>query len=160
MLKIKIICVGRLKEKFYADASAEYLKRLSSYCKTEITELSEAKRPSSVSDAGTTAALLKEAEAILGKIPAGAFTVSMCIEGRQTDSVGFAELIKDASVSGRSSLCFIIGGSDGLHQSVKDRSDLCLSMSKMTFPHHLARVMLLEQIYRGFKINGGGKYHK
>lgn len=160
MLNIKIICVGKLKEKFYLDASAEYLKRLSAYCKAEITELPEARRSSSPSPAETEAALLKEAAAINEKLPRDAYTVAMCIEGQARDSESFASMLSGAAVSGKSKICFIIGGSDGLHPGIKSAADIRLSMSKMTFPHHLARVMLLEQIYRGFKINEGGKYHK
>lgn len=160
MLNIKIICVGKLKEKFYLEASAEYLKRLSAYCKTEITELPEARRAPNPSPAEIEAALSKEAAAINEKLPRDAYTVAMCIEGKERDSVGFASMLSDAAVFGRSKICFIIGGSDGLHKSIKSAADVRLSMSQMTFPHHLARVMLLEQIYRGFKINEGGKYHK
>lgn len=160
MLGIRIICVGKLKERFYTEASAEYLKRLSAYAKTEVTEIPEAKRSDSPSPKETEAALLKEAAGILTKVPQGATVIAMCIEGREYSSEEMASMIKNAMVSGTSRLCFIIGGSDGLHQTVKDRASVKMSMSRMTFPHHLARVMLLEQIYRGFKINEGGRYHK
>lgn len=160
MISIKIICVGKLKEKFYTEASSEYLKRLSAYSKTEIIELPEAKRSDDPSQKEIEAAMLKEAGSIMAKIPQGAMIVAMCIEGKGYSSEDMAELIKRAALSGSSKICFIIGGSDGLHPSVKEKAAVKMSMSKMTFPHHLARVMLLEQIYRGFKINEGSKYHK
>jgi len=143
MLGIKIICVGRLKEQFYTDAANEYLKRLRGYCKLEIIELPE-----------------KEHAAIEDRIPAGAVTIAMCIEGREIDSQGFAEFLMECAGRGSSRLCFIIGGSDGLRDDIKKGADIQLSMSKMTFPHNLARVMVLEQLYRAFTIIDGGKYHK
>ena len=160
MLGIKIICVGKMKEKFYIDASGEYLKRLSAYCKAEVEELPEAKRSANPSPAETEAAMLKEAEAIKAKIPKGAAVIAMCVEGKTLDSVAFSELMTSFAAGGASKICFIIGGSDGLHPSVKAIADRRISVSPMTFPHHLFRVMLLEQIYRGFKIAEGGKYHK
>ena len=160
MLNIRIICVGKLKEKFYTAASAEYLKRLTAYCKAEVIEIPEAKRSSDPSPKEIEAAMLKEAAAIEDKIPQGAMIVAMCIEGKLYSSEDMAELISKAALSGTSKLCFIIGGSDGLHESVKQRAQVRMSMSPMTFPHHLARVMLLEQVYRGFKINEGSRYHK
>ncbi len=159
MLSVKIICVGKLKEKFYTDAVREYSKRLSPFCRLEIDELSEEKRQGR-SSADTAAALEKEAQAIISRIPKGSYIIAMCIEGRKMDSGGFSEYLSSLSVSGQSKLCFLIGGSDGLHDSVKGLASLRLSMSDMTFPHHLARVMLLEQLYRAFKIEEGGKYHK
>jgi len=160
MLNIKIICVGKLKEKFYIEATGEYLKRLSAYCKLEIEELPEAKRPKNPTQGDIDAALIKEAELIESKIPSSAAVVAMCIEGGQMDSEALADTLSKFASTGTSKLCFIIGGSDGMHRRIKDRAVLKLSMSKMTFPHHLARVMLLEQIYRSFKILEGGKYHK
>lgn len=160
MLNVRIICVGKLKEKFYTDASREYLKRLSSYAKVEILELPEAKRSDSPSSKETETAMQKEAAAIISKIPAGTMTVAMCIEGKSYSSEEMAGLLNKAALSGSSKICFIIGGSDGLDPSVKEKAAVRLSMSRMTFPHHLARVMLLEQIYRGFKINEGSRYHK
>ena len=160
MIGIKIICVGKMKEKFYIDATAEYLKRLQAYCKAEIEELPEAKRPSNPSPAETDAAMLKEAEAIRAKIPKGAAVIAMCVEGKMLDSVAFSKMMMTEAAGGASKMCFIIGGSDGLHESVKREAGMRISISPMTFPHHLFRVMLLEQIYRGFKIAEGGKYHK
>jgi len=148
MLGVKVICVGRLKEKHYIDACAEYEKRLSRYCSFELTEVPE------------TGDLAKDGAAVLAKIPAGAHVVALCIDGKLHSSQDLADLVQQCALSGKSRVCFLIGGSDGLHPSVKQAADLRLSMSKMTFPHHLARVMLLEQIYRGFMIRTGTKYHK
>ena len=161
MLNIKIICVGKLKERFYTDAANEYVKRLGGYCKPEIVELPEHRLPTeNPVSAQIGAALEKESAAIEAKIPAGAFTVALCVEGADIDSAGLAELLSKCAGTGTSRLCFIVGGSHGLHDSIKNKADIKLSMSKMTFPHTLARVMLLEQLYRAFKIIEGGKYHK
>lgn len=160
MLNVQIICVGKLKEKFYADAVAEYEKRLGGYCKLTITELPEEKLPDSPSRAQIDAALAKEGEAVLQKLPKNAVTVALCVEGRLFSSEDLAERLSDWMLGGRSSVVFLIGSSNGLAPAVKERALLRLSMSPMTFPHHLARVMLLEQIYRAFKINEGSGYHK
>ncbi|MGE4484651.1 MAG: 23S rRNA (pseudouridine(1915)-N(3))-methyltransferase RlmH [Oscillospiraceae bacterium] len=160
MLNIKLICVGKLKEKFYIDGSAEYAKRLGAYCRLEIEELPEERRPANPSSADTAAAVAKEAAAIKAKIPRSYAVIAMCVEGKEITSEAVAELLEAYAASGASRICFLIGGSDGLDETLKKRADLRLSMSKMTFPHHLARVMLLEQIYRGFKINEKSRYHK
>ena len=160
MTGITLICVGKMKEKFYIDAAAEYEKRLGAYAKTEIVELNEVRLPEKPTDGEIEAALSREAEAIRSKIPKGAAVIAMCIEGNMLKSEDVAKMLQKYGGSGVSRLCFIIGGSFGLHESVKKAADVRLSMSPMTFPHHLARVMLLEQIYRGFKINEGGRYHK
>lgn len=160
MLNIKIICVGKLKERFYEAAVSEYTKRLSAFCRLEIEELNEVRLPQDPSDSEIASALAKEGENIKSRIPKGALVIAMCIEGKQADSTQFSEMLSSAAVSGESKICFIIGGSYGLAKDVKETAKVKLSMSKMTFPHHLARVMLLEQIYRGFKIAEGGKYHK
>lgn len=160
MLQIRLICVGKLKEKFYIDASKEYLNRLSGYCKIETEDIAEARLPSTPSEAEISAALKAEADAIGDKLIKGAAVIALCIEGTQPDSAGLAAQIEKYASEGISRLCFVIGGSYGLHPSIKERADYRLSMSRMTFPHHLARIMLLEQIYRGFKITEGGKYHK
>ena len=160
MLQVTILCVGKLKEKFYTEASAEYVKRLGAYCRVEIVELPEAKRPRDPSPAETAAAVTKEGDALLLKLPKGAVTAAMCIEGKELSSEDVAELLNKAASSGAGKLCFVIGGSDGLDDRVKKAADERISMSRMTFPHHLARVMLLEQIYRGFKILEGSHYHK
>lgn len=160
MTGITLICVGKMKEKFYIDAAAEYEKRLGAYAKTEIVELNEVRLPEKPTDGEIESALSREAEAIRSKIPKGAAVIAMCIEGNMLKSEDVAKMLQKYGGSGVSRLCFIIGGSFGLHESVKKAADVRLSMSPMTFPHHLARVMLLEQIYRGFKINEGGRYHK
>jgi len=160
MLNVHIFCVGKLKEKFYAQAVAEYTKRLGSYCKLEILELPEERLPDRPSQAQIEAALAKEAEAIKAKLPPSSSVVAMCVEGKLRSSEEVAELIGDFAMSSAKHLVFLIGGSYGLHPSVKQLAAVKLSMSPMTFPHHLARVMLLEQIYRGFKIQEGSAYHK
>ena len=148
MLKVKLICVGRLKEKFYIDACAEYMKRLGRYCRFELCEVTES------------GSLEKEGAAVLEKIPAGAFVIAMCIEGKLMDSEKLAATLQERCNAGCSQICLLIGGSDGLSEGAKARSQLRLSMSPMTFPHHLARVMVLEQVYRAFTIQEGSKYHK
>ena len=160
MLAVKFICVGRMREKFYIDAFSEYTKRLQSLCKFEIVEPAEQRLSENPSDKGVKAALDKEAQDIMKAIPNDAYVVAMCVEGKQMPSEGMGELIAARENSGKPRLCFVIGGSFGLADSVKARADMKLSMSKMTFPHHLARVMLIEQLYRGFKINEGSRYHK
>jgi len=160
MLSVKLICIGKLKEKFYSDAVNEYKKRLSACCRLEIEELPEQRLPESPSASEIEAALSREAAAVFSRIPAGALLVSMCVEGESMTSEQLSRFISQSAVSGASRLCFVIGGSYGLHESVKSASRLRLSMSAMTFPHHLARVMLLEQLYRSFKILDGSKYHK
>ena len=151
MLNIRIICVGKLKERFYTDAANEYLKRLAGYCKPEIVELPESRFE---------LALDKERAAIEQKLPAGALTVALCLEGEALSSHGLSKLLSDNAGRGVSRICFIIGGSNGLHEEIKNKADINLSLSKMTFPHNLARVILLEQLYRAFNIIEGGKYHK
>lgn len=160
MLQIRLICVGKLREKFYNDASKEYLNRLSGYCKIDVEEITEARLAERPSGAEIDAALKAEADAISDKLIKGAAVIALCIEGTQTNSAGLAGRLARYAADGSSRLCFIIGGSHGLHPSVKEKAGFCLSMSPMTFPHHLARIMLLEQLYRSFKILEGGKYHK
>ena len=160
MLAVKFICVGRMREKFYIDAFSEYTKRLQSLCKFEIVEPAEQRLSENPSDKEVKAALDKEAQDIMKAIPNDAYVVAMCVEGKQMPSEGMGELIAARENSGKPRLCFVIGGSFGLADSVKARADMKLSMSKMTFPHHLARVMLIEQLSRGFKINEGSRYHK
>ena len=160
MLSIKIICVGKLKERFYTDAAAEYSKRLGGYCKAEIVELPEYRLPERPSDSQISHALEKESDLIADTLLPNAITIAMCVEGREVSSHELAKILTDFAKYGTSKLNFIIGGSFGLHEELKKRADLMLSMSKMTFPHTLARVMLLEQLYRSFKIAEGGKYHK
>jgi len=160
MLAVKLVCVGRMREKFYNDAFAEYARRLQSFCRLELAEIGEQRLPEKPSEREIAAALSKEAQEILKAIPPDAFTAALCVEGAQMPSEGMARLIAARECSGRPRLCFVVGGSFGLAPEVKARADLRLSMSQMTFPHHLARVMLIEQLYRGFKINEGSAYHK
>ncbi len=160
MFNIKILCVGKLKEKFFSDAVSEYLKRLSAYCRIEIEELPESRLSGAPSDAEISAALAREAGSLKLRIPKDALVIAMCIEGKELDSKQLSDFIELCGVKGKNRICFIIGGSMGLDESIKKEAALKLSMSKMTFPHHLARVMLLEQLYRGFKIAEGAKYHK
>lgn len=160
MLSVKFICVGKIKERFYIDAFSEYQKRLGAYCGFECLELNEQRLSNDPSQKEIDAALQREGEEILRSIPTDAYVVAMCVEGRLIPSEGVARLISERENSGKPKLCFIVGGSFGLAESVKKRADMRLSMSTMTFPHHLARVMLSEQVYRGFKIKEGSKYHK
>ena len=160
MQNIQIICVGKLKERFYIEAAAEYVKRLGAYCRLQITELAEERLPKSPSPAQIEAALEQEGQAILSRLPPRSSLIALCVEGEPYSSEALAGLLADWAGRGESQLAFAIGGSFGLHPSVKRRAWVRLSMSPMTFPHHLARVMLLEQLYRGFSINEGSKYHK
>ena len=160
MLAVKLICVGKMRERFFIDAFAEYAKRLQAYCKFECIELTEQRLSDTPAQNEIAAALAREAADIGRNIPTDAYVVAMCVEGRQMKSEGMGDLIAARADSGKPKLCFVVGGSFGLDESVKRRADMRLSMSEMTFPHHLARVMLAEQIYRGFKINEGSKYHK
>lgn len=157
MLSVYIIAVGSLKEKYFREAADEYKKRIGNV--TEI-EIKEEKLPASPSDSQISAALEKEAERILEAVPKRSFVVPMCIEGKQMSSEEFSAALDNAALSGRSSVTFIIGSSHGLSDKVKRSADLKLSMSKMTFPHKLARVMLYEAVYRAFEISSGSKYHK
>ena len=160
MLSVKLICVGKMRERFYIEAFNEYDKRLKSYCRLELTELTEQKLPENPSDKEIALALERESADILRAVPPDAYVAALCVEGGQLPSEGVAKLIAQRENSGKPRLCLIVGGSYGLADCVKNRADLTLSMSQMTFPHHLARVMLMEQLYRGFKINEGSRYHK
>lgn len=151
MLHIKIICVGKLKEEFYARACDEYLKRLSAFAQVEMCELAEDTREGN---------LQREALKIKAAIPQGAFVAALCIEGKSISSEELSQRIEDVKNGGKSKICFVIGSSEGLADEIKSSADMRLSMSKMTFPHHLARVMVLEQIYRALSIAAGTKYHK
>lgn len=160
MQKVTILCVGKLKEKFYIDASAEYLKRLQRHCKCEIVELAEYRLPEDPSLAEIQKALSTEAAAIREKLPRGGAVVAMCIEGKTCSSQELSRRMADFAVAGKTHLTFLIGGSVGLDAELKQQADWRLSMSPMTFPHHMARVMLLEQIYRAYQIQQGTRYHK
>ena len=160
LLQVKLICVGKLRERFYIEAFEEYRKRLGAYCRLECADIGEQRLPDNPSEAQVRAALERAADEILKAVPSDAYLVALCVEGGQMPSEGMAELIAGRENSGKPKLCFVIGGSYGLSERVKERAELRLSMSKMTFPHHLARVMLAEQIYRGYKIKEGSRYHK
>ena len=160
MQKISVLCVGKLKEPFYAAAAAEYQKRLNRFCKPEIVELAEQRLPEDPSAAEIEQALAREAAQIVERLPRGGAVIAMCVEGTAMSSEALSERLERFAALGASQLTFLIGGSFGLHPRVKAHADLRLSMSPMTFPHHLARVMLLEQIYRAYQIECGTKYHK
>lgn len=160
MQKVTIICTGKLKEKFYLDAAAEYAKRLSRFCTLTILELPEERLPESPSPAQIEAALAREADAVRAKLPAGCLLIAMCVEGQERSSEALARYLAEAAARGAGHIVFLIGSSYGMHPSLKQQADLRLSISPMTFPHHLLRVMLLEQIYRAYQINAGSKYHK
>ena len=160
MLNITIIAVGKLKEQYLRDASAEYQKRLSTFCKLSIIEIPPEKLSDNPSAKEIENALNNEAKKIIEKIPKGAKVYSMCIEGKQRSSEELSAEIDNLAVEGASNIVFIIGGSFGLSDEVKKLSAFRLSMSKMTFPHQIARIMLLEQIYRAMQISIGTKYHK
>lgn len=160
MQNITVLCVGKLKERFYIDACAEYQKRLTRFCKLSLVELPEARLPEAPSDAEIAAALEKEADAILEKLPRSGAVIALCVEGKPLSSERLSETMARFATQGVSQLTFLIGGSFGLAERAKERADLRLSMSPMTFPHHLARVMLLEQLYRAYQIQSGTKYHK
>lgn len=157
-MTINLIVIGKLKEDYLRSACAEYIKRLSRYCSFELHELDECRLGDSPSDKEIAAALKKEAEQI--KRYAKGMIIPMCIEGSQLSSTELSRKISSAGVSGFSTVTFIIGSSFGLDSSIKEMGSIKLSMSRMTFPHQLARVMLLEQIYRAFQIAEGGRYHK
>ena len=160
MLGVKFICGGKMKERFYLDAFGEYQKRLGAYCRLELLEPQEQRLPEKPSRAEIDAALEREAGEILRAVPRDAFVVALCVEGKEVPSEFMAELVEKRENSGKPQLCFVVGGSYGLAETVKNRADFRLSMSKMTFPHHLARIMLAEQLYRGYKIREGSRYHK
>lgn len=160
MLGVTVIAVGKIKEKFFADAIDEYAKRLSAYCRFEVVEVKDEKTPDNPTENEKNVILDREAERILQKIPKGAKVISLCVEGNQMTSEKFADLLSRSSVEGTSKLVFVIGGSMGLSDKVKNMSDLRLGFSEMTFPHMLMRVILAEQIYRGFTIVSGKTYHK
>ncbi len=160
MFSVTLIAMGRLKEKFYLSAAAEYEKRLKGYCEFQILELPEARLPDNPSPAEISAGLEKEADAILARLPKGTWFCVLTPEGKMLSSEALAQKMRDVKISGKSSACFLIGSSFGIAQRIKEKADLKLSMSPMTFPHHLARIMVLEQLYRSEAIQSGSKYHK
>ncbi len=159
MLNVNIICIGSLKERYFTDAVNEYTKRLTRYCKINIIELSEEKIADKATDAQIENTLKKEGEKILSKISGSDYVIAMCIEGKNLSSQELSQKLNDISMSS-GTVDFVIGGSWGLSEKIKNRADFKLSVSKMTFPHQLFRVMLCEQIYRAFSITANAKYHK
>lgn len=159
MLNVKLITLGTLKEAYLRDAAAEYEKRLGAFCRFESVQLKEERLSDDPSESEIKAALAKESEKILSLIPARAYVVAMCVEGKQLSSPELADKLEEVSAR-TSDVCFIIGSSFGLADTVKQRADLRLSVSKLTFPHQLMRVILLETVYRAFNIQKGTRYHK
>jgi 23S rRNA (pseudouridine1915-N3)-methyltransferase len=159
-MNVTLITVGKIKEKYFRDAIAEYSKRLSRYCKLDIVEVADEKTPDNASEVLETQIKLKEAERILKYIKDDAFCVALAIDGKKYDSVEFARHIEKLGILGKSNITFVIGGSLGLHDSILKRADEKISFSDMTFPHQLMRVILLEQIYRGYRIINNEPYHK
>lgn len=160
MFAITLIAMGKLKEKFYLSAAAEYEKRLSGYCQFKLLELPEVRLPEDPSPAEISAGLEKEGDLILSKIPKGAWFCVLTPEGKVISSEALAAKVQEVKLSGKSSACFLIGSSFGMSPRVKEKADFKLSMGPMTFPHHLARIMVLEQLYRAESIQAGSKYHK
>lgn len=160
MINIQLIVLGKLKEKYMKDFSAEYEKRLSGYCKLTVTELEPVKLSDNPSEQEIRNALDKETQLIKSKITKNSYVFSMCIEGKQMSSEELSKKIEDIALSGKNNITFIIGSSFGLSPEIKKMSDYRFSMSKMTFPHKLARIMLTEQIYRALSITNNAKYHK
>lgn len=159
-MKITIVCVGKIKEKFYRDALAEYTKRLSRYCNLSITEVADEKTKEQATDAECAIVKDREGERILKSIREDGYVIALAIDGRNLDSVELSEKIENLGLSGKSNVYFVIGGSLGLSDAVLKRADYKLSFSKMTFPHQLMRVILLEQIYRSYRIINHEPYHK
>ena len=160
MFDITLITVGKLKEKFYLSAAGEYEKRLKGYCRFSLIELPEVRLPENPSPAEIASGLEKEAENIFSRIPKGSWLCVLTPEGKLLSSEALADKMQNVKNTGKSSLCFLIGSSFGMSPRLKEAADFRLSMSPMTFPHHLARVMVLEQIYRAEAIQAGSKYHK
>lgn len=160
MIKLSIIAVGKLSQQWMRDGCAEYVKRMGRWCDLSVTEVEEHKLPENPSEAQIQAGLQKEGEAILAKIPKGAAVAAMCIEGKPFSSQDLAALIEKSAVHASGQLVFIIGGSFGLSDAVKNAASIRMSMSQMTFPHQLARVLLCEQLYRALSILNHAKYHK
>ena len=160
MLNVTVLCVGKLKEAYWRDACAEYEKRLKPFCRFTLIEVAEERLPDNPSAAQISATIEAEGKRLLERLPKDCAVIPMCIEGKELNSPSLAARLDKLAVEGTSHIAFVIGGSWGLSEAVKSRAALRLSMSPMTFPHQLARVMLLEQIYRAFQISSGGKYHK
>ena len=159
-MNITVITVGKLKERYFKEAVEEYSTRLSKYCKLEIAEVPDEKAPENLSPAQELIIIQKEGQGILKYVKEDTYVIALAIQGKQLSSVGLAEFINNLGIKGKSNIAFIIGGSLGLSDEVLKRADYKLSFSPMTFPHQMMRVILLEQVYRGFRINKGEPYHK
>ena len=160
MFTVTVLAMGKLKEKFYIQAVEEYAKRLSGYCRFELLELPEHRLPETPSPAEIADGLTREGRLIREKLPKGAWFCVLTPEGKKLSSEGFAKVLAEVKTGGRSAACFLLGSSFGIAPEIKALADLKLSFSDMTFPHHLARVMLLEQLYRAESIQAGSRYHK
>ena len=160
MMNLTVLCVGKLKERFWRDACDEYIKRLSAFCRAEVVEVEEERAPSDPSPAQLSQVVAAEGKRLLSKIPTDAAVIALCIEGKELSSPQLADALEVLAVGGVNRAVLVIGGSWGLSDEVKQRARLRLSMSPMTFPHQLARVMVLEQLYRAAQIQSGGRYHK
>ena len=160
MFEIQLITIGKLKEKFYLSAASEYIKRLGAYCKFQSIELPESRLPDSPSSAEIIAGLEKEADILISKLPKNAWICVLTPEGKLISSEDLAQQLSNVKLSGKSCACFIVGSSFGLSPRIKAMANFRLSMSPMTFPHHLARIMVLEQLYRAEAIQAGSRYHK
>jgi 23S rRNA (pseudouridine1915-N3)-methyltransferase len=159
-MNINIICIGKLKERYWTEAAAEYLKRIGGFCSIRVIELKEARLPKNASPADERAVIEKEGDAIIAKISDSDHVIALEVEGDMLDSVALSKRVAEIFASGSSTIDFVIGGSLGLSAAVRKRADGTLSFSRLTFPHQMARIMLLEQIYRSFKIMNGETYHK
>lgn len=159
-MNIQVVCIGKLKEKYWTEALSEYRKRLGKYCTLSIDELREERLPDNASGAQEEAVKEEEGKRILGRLKAGTYVIALDIKGRALSSEELARKMNDLAINGRSHVAFIIGGSLGLSEAVLERADMRLSFSRMTFPHQLMRIILLEQLYRSFKINRNETYHK
>lgn len=160
MLTVTVLCIGKLKEHYWSDACHEYRKRLGAFCKLNLVELEECRCSDHPAQSDIRRVVEKEGIEILSKIPLHSAVIALCIEGKPWSSEELAAYLQQQPIMGCSHITFIIGGSFGLSQAVKERAQIRLSFSKMTFPHQLFRVLLLEQLYRGFQIGNGGRYHK
>ena len=159
-MRITVLAVGKIKEKFYREAVAEYAKRLSRYCKLEVIETADEKTPDGAGEAALQRIKEKEGERILSHVKEGMYVIALAINGKTRSSEGLSGHLSSLGLSGKSHIAFVIGGSLGLSDAVLKRADEALSFSSMTFPHQLMRVLLLEQVYRSFKIQAGEPYHK
>ena len=160
MRTVTVVCVGKLKERFWREAAEEYEKRLSAYCDLRIAEVADEKAPERLSDADLSRVRAREGERILKQVPDGAFCMALAIEGKRYDSVGFANRIRVIQETGDGKIAFVIGGSCGVSADVRSRADETLSFWQITLPHNLARIVLLEQLYRSCRISRGEPYHK